>query len=229
MKQEFINVALTQVGYKEKYKNYTKYGEWYGENPAPWCDIFVCYCANEVGVLNKLIPKYSNVGDTRKWYNKKGLLSEEPSVGDLFIQMKNGAGLHIGIVEYIDGNHFHTIEGNYSDKVARVKRKIGYKTSKNDKGTGFLFCKVAWKETSYSGELPKLPSRGYFKKGDKGEEVKKLQLYLNWALDIKLAVDGSYGSITFDAVKRFEKLVNNPKKNGLFGKQDLAKAKIYKK
>lgn len=225
MKQEFINVALTQVGYKEKYSNYTKYGEWYGINPGAWCDMFVCWCANEVGALKKYIPKYANVGDTRKWYKNKGLLSEtNPEAGDLFIQMKKGAGQHIGIVEYIDGKYFHTIEGNYSDKVARVKRKIGYKN-----GDGYLFCKVEWKESSYSGEYPKLPSRGYFKKGDKGEEVKKLQLFLNWALDIKLAIDGSYGPITFDSVKRFEKLVNASKKNGLFGKVDLAKAMEYKK
>lgn len=225
MKQEFINVALGEVGYKEKYSNYTKYGEWYGINPGAWCDMFVCWCADKVGALKKYIPKYANVGDTRKWYKDKGLLSEtNPEAGDLFIQMKKGSGQHIGIVEYSDSKYFHTIEGNYSDKVVRVKRKIGYKN-----GDGYLFCKVAWNESSYSGELPKLPSRGYFKKGDKGEEVKKLQLYLNWALDIKLAIDGSYGSITFEAVKRFEKLVNNPKKNGLFGKQDLAKAKVYKK
>lgn len=227
MKQEFINVALSQLGYKEKGKNYTKYGEWYGVNPGAWCDMFVCWCANEVGVLKKLIPKYCNVGDTRKWYKNKGLLVEDnPQPGDLGIVMKNKAGQHIFIIEYIDGKYMHTIEGNLSDMVKRNKRKIGYNSKT---GNGILICKVQWKESSYSGELPKLPSRGYFKKGDKGEEVKKLQLFLNWCLDIKLQTDGSYGPITKDAVVRFEKLVNNPKKTGLFGKQDLAKAKIYKK
>lgn len=228
MKQEFINVAISQIGYKEKGDNYTKYGEWYGVNPGAWCDMFVCWCANQVGALKKLIPKYCNVGDTRKWYKAKDLLTTKPHIGDLFIVMKNGAGQHIGIVEYIEGNYVHTIEGNLSNKVKRSKRKITYKTSKTDKGTGLLFCNVQWVETIYDGSFPKLPSRGYFIKGDKGDEVKKVQKFLNWALDIKLQIDGSYGPLTKDAVIRFEKLVQN-KANGQFGKNDLAKAKIYKK
>ena len=226
MKQEFINIAISQIGYKEKGDNYTKYGEWYGVNPGAWCDMFVCWCANQVGALKKYIPKYCNVGDTRKWYKEKGLLTTTAHIGDLFIVMKNGAGQHIGIVEYIDKNYVHTIEGNYNNKVARNKRKISYNSKT---GNGLLFCNVQWIETIYDGPFPKLPNRGYFKKGDKGEEVKKVQKFLNWALDIKLQIDGSYGPITKDAVVRFEKLVNNPKKTGLFGKQDLAKAKIYKK
>lgn len=226
MKEKFINVALSQLGYKETGKNYTKYGEWYGVNPGAWCDMFVCWCANEVGVLKTLIPKYCNVGDTRKWYKAKGLLKSTPSAGDLGIVMKKGAGQHIFIVEYVSGNKVHTVEGNLSDKVKRNTRTIGY----NEKsGNGLLFCKVQWNESkTYPGEFPKLPSRGYFKKGDKGPEVKKLQKFYNWALDVKLQVDGSYGSITKDVAVRFEQLVGT-KANGQFGKNDLAKAKEFKK
>lgn len=223
MKFNFINYTISQIGYKEKGDNYTKYGEWYGINPGAWCDMFVSYCANKSGISTKIIPKYANCGDTRKWYEKKGLLTSNPHVGDLGLVMDGGAK-HIFIVEYISGNYVHTIEGNLSNKVKRNKRKIGY-NSKTKKG--LLFCNVQYNETNYTGTLPKLPSRGYFKKGDKGSEVKNVQKFLNWALSIKLSVDGSYGQLTKEAVERYERTVQN-KDNGQFGKNDLAKAKEYR-
>lgn len=223
MKFNFINYTISQLGYKEKGDNYTKYGEWYGINPGAWCDMFVSYCANKSGISTKIIPKYANCGDTRKWYEKKGLLTSNPHVGDLGLVMDGGAK-HIFIVEYIDGKYVHTIEGNLSNKVKRNKRKIGY-NSKTKKG--LLFCNVQYNVTNYTGTLPKLPSRGYFKKGDKGSEVKNVQKFLNWALSIKLSVDGSYGQLTKEAVERYERTVQN-KDNGQFGKNDLAKAKEYR-
>lgn len=222
MKMDFINYAITQIGYKETGNNYTKYGEWYGVNPGAWCDMFIVFCSHMVRIPYSIIPKYCNCGDTRKYYEKKGLLSSEPHVGDLGLVMDGGAK-HIFIVEYIKGGYVHTIEGNLSNKVKRNKRKIGY-NSKTKKG--LLFCNVAYSQSTYLDVLPKLPSRGYFKKGDKGKEVEKLQKFLNWALRIKLQTDGHLGNITFDAIKRYERTVNN-KDNGLFGVNDLAKAKVY--
>lgn len=218
MKMNFINYAITQIGYKETGNNYTKYGEWYGVNPGAWCDMFVSYCANKSGISTKIIPKYCNCGDTRKWYEKKGLLSAEPHVGDLGLVMDGGAK-HIFIVEYIKGGYVHTIEGNLSDKVKRYKRKIN---------KDLLFGNVNYSDSQYMGEFPTIPKRGYFKRVDKSEEVKKLQKFLNWAMDYNLALDGSYGNLTYNAVKKFEELVHN-KKTGLFGNKDLIKAKEFKK
>ena len=233
MKQEFINVALSQVGYKEKGKNYTKYGEWYGINPGAWCAMFVSWCANQAKVPKSLIPKYANCGTGREFFEKQGTFTKTPHVGDIGFVMemkkksdgqKYTSAQHTFIVEYVDGNYVHTIEGNLGDKVKRNKRKIGYKDFK-----GLLFGNVKWEESHYTGEYPKLPSRGYFKKGDKSKEVGKLQKLLNWALDIKLQIDDSYGPITKDAVVRLEKLLGASKKNGLFGANDLALAKRYTK
>ncbi len=81
---------------------------------------------------------------------------------------------------------------------------------------------------SYSGTFPKLPSRGYFKKGDKGNEVKNLQKLLNWAVDSKLSVDGIIGDKTISAVKKLQsKLLL--KQDSLFGKNTLSKSKTLKK
>lgn len=81
---------------------------------------------------------------------------------------------------------------------------------------------------TYTGTFPTLPSRGYFKKGDTGTQVKNLQKFLNWANDCKLGVDGVIGDNTISQVKAFQKKVNLTQ-DGLFGKSSLSKAKSYKK
>lgn len=80
----------------------------------------------------------------------------------------------------------------------------------------------------YTGTYPRLPLRGYFKNGDKGSQVKRLQSFLNWAVGSKLEVDGIIGTKTISAVKTFQKKVGL-QQDGLFGKNSLAKAKSYLK
>lgn len=84
----------------------------------------------------------------------------------------------------------------------------------------------------YTGVFPKLPSRGYFKKGDKGAQVGYLQKFLNWAvgtkLSAKLKVDKDLGDKTVSAVKTFEGTYGLTK-DGEFGKKCLKKAKAIKK
>lgn len=57
--QQLISIARSQIGYVEKASNkdlqdfranpgdgnWTKYGQWYGLNPAQWCQMFVSWCA----------------------------------------------------------------------------------------------------------------------------------------------------------------------------------------
>ena len=83
-------------------------------------------------------------------------------------------------------------------------------------------------KNSYMGEFPTLPLNGYFRKGNKGNEVKKLQKFLNWSNNSKLNIDGLIGNKTINEVKRFQKNVRI-KQDGLFGKNSLKKAKEYKK
>lgn len=84
------------------------------------------------------------------------------------------------------------------------------------------------KSKTYSGSFPRLPLRRYFKIGDKGKNVKRLQQFLNWAIDANLDVDGELGTKTFNAVKAFQKKYEL-KVDGLFGKDSLAKAKKIKR
>lgn len=80
----------------------------------------------------------------------------------------------------------------------------------------------------YSGTFPKLPTRKYFKRGDKGEQVRNLQRFLNWFGNYGLVVDGVIGSKTILAVEKFQK-ANKLAVDGLFGKKCLAKAKTIEK
>lgn len=81
---------------------------------------------------------------------------------------------------------------------------------------------------AYTGTFPKLPVRGYFKRGDNSVQVKYLQKFLNWFGNYKLTVDGVVGSKTIDAVEKFQKAVGIAV-DGLFGKSSLVKAKAVKK
>lgn len=80
----------------------------------------------------------------------------------------------------------------------------------------------------YTGKFPMLPSRGYFRNGDKGTEVGKLQAFLNWYGGYGLVVDNDFGSKTLSAVKGFQ-LQEGLTTDGLFGKKSLEKAKSVRR
>ena len=88
---------------------------------------------------------------------------------------------------------------------------------------------------AYSGAFPVLPVRGYFQVGDGIEtilsyktQIKRLQAFLNWALDEELKVDGAYGKNTASVVIKFQKKYGLVP-DGKFGSKSLAMAKTIKK
>ena len=214
----------------------TKYGVWYGIPKGDWCAMFVSWCANQAQVLGDKIPKYAGCGDGVRWFKKKNQWVSVPKAGDIGFLKPTKAGAtssHTFIVKKVNGNTITTIEGNLCDKVKLSTRKLN--------ATNILgFGSVQWgDENHYPGEYPTLPSRGYFyckydekRKRythiDKGTEVKKLQQFLNWALDCNLSTDGEFGLNTEKAVKKFQKLVGISQ-DGMFGKNSLAKAKEFTK
>lgn len=112
MRADIIGVALTQVGYYEGANNDTKYGVWYGRNNLGWCGMFVAWCADQAGIPKSIIPKNgtTNPADFKvKVYSGKDY---RPQQGDLFFS-KSGSGYsHVGLVYYLDGDYFYTVEGN---------------------------------------------------------------------------------------------------------------------
>lgn len=81
--------------------------------------------------------------------------------------------------------------------------------------------------TAYQGPFPKLPHRGWFTSGDKGEEVKKMQKFLNWYGGYGLVVDGIVGRKTIEAVRYYQGR-ERLKVDGAFGSECLARAKVVR-
>ena len=81
---------------------------------------------------------------------------------------------------------------------------------------------------SFDEGFPKLPSRGYFQKGDKGAQVKQVQKLLTWLDYYAGEIDGLYGPETEKAVKALQKVINTTQ-NGKFGNKCLPYCKNIKK
>lgn len=139
---KLVEVAISQVGYwnkktnedlysntankKNGYNGYTKYGAWYGLNPAAWCGMFISWCGNQAGCLDSVGGKIAYVPYYTQTFQKRGRLHARweytPSPGDIVIF---GDEEHVGIVESVVSGYLYTIEGNANGGcVARNKYKL---------------------------------------------------------------------------------------------------------
>lgn len=130
-RNDIVAVAVTQLGYREGNNNDTKYGDWYGMSNQPWCAMFVSWCADQAGISTNIIKKNAKAHPTYFGLSAKSGSSYTPRSGDLFFCKRNGSYAHAGIVYYVDGDYFYTIEGNASNSgsfdgtgVFSLKRKI---------------------------------------------------------------------------------------------------------
>ena len=108
-REDIIGVALTQLGYREKYDNDTKYGDWFGCPYTPWCAMFVSWCARQADISTDILRKNS-------WANPDSYgipyyhgSQYTPQPGDLFFTEDFG---HVGLVWYVEGEFFYCLEGN---------------------------------------------------------------------------------------------------------------------
>jgi hypothetical protein len=86
------------------------------------------------------------------------------------------------------------------------------------------------KLTTYPGKLPVLPARGWFTSGDKGTQVKLMQLFLNWFFGYeRLDPDGEVGRLTMEAVRDYEGIEKLKPIDGLFGEKCLDRAKTVRR
>lgn len=212
-RDEFVDVAISQIGEKETPINQIKYNDWYYDHHVSgdgyaWCDVFVSWCAMCCGILDILVPMQNYVPSTVNWYKERNQYfagNYTPKKGDLAIFSNES---HIGIVEYYDGRT-HTIEGNKSDMVKRCDY--------NTYGSIIGYCKVDFNDEPMPTPTPVQNERianvqrwlndyGYntIVDGICGSQtftnvVKVYQNELNKQFGAGLVVDGVYGAKTYDA------------------------------
>lgn len=114
--QEIINIAESQIGYTEypPDSNMTKYGEWYGMNGEPWCDMFVSWVFAQADASDIIGGEFAYCPYHERWFKDNGLwCDDDPQPGDV-VFFGSPIASHIGIVkEPIDGGVI-SIEGNTS-------------------------------------------------------------------------------------------------------------------
>lgn len=187
--------------------------------------------------------KYQLVCNAERFYDKAkawGLtITKVPTVGGIMVwEGKGNMAGHVAICERVDNsNSVLTSESAYNGTAfynrTRTNSNGNWGMNSNYKYLGCIKNDAVKDEptptkTTYQGTFPKLPGRGYFKYWDKGQQVKYLQEFLNWAMNSRLSVDGILGNKTQAAVRDFQRAVGI-KIDGLFGKNSLAKAKFYTK
>jgi len=234
-----VKTAKAEIGYKETGNNITKYAAYIDKNypdfyngkkqGVAWCDIFVDYCvlvnaANEAEALYTLCQPKLSAGAGCKYsynyYKEKGCTGTEPKVGaQVFLNNFS----HTGLVIEVTNDSIVTVEGNSGNAV----KKHTYK-KKSSKICGYGYPRYTT-EPKIDFVFPTIPARGYFKQGDKGTEVKKMQIILEAICPgclPKYGADGDFGNETFKAVNRVQFTIHVTV-DGKYGPKTNETAKTY--
>ena len=209
--------------------NYTKYSRdlhkagYYNGNKQSfdWCDQFVDWCFYQLCGKNKDKAEYlecqtgnlgAGCGFSLKYYKAAGRFDKTPKVGDqiFFKYNLNDTSYtadHTGIVVRVTDSLIDTIEGNSGNE---VKRKAYQRTDKTIIGYGHPRYDAEPKKTVTKEVKTVQIEMPILRKGSTGEAVKTLQRllrqlqYVNTDGKTLLIVDGSFGSNTEAAVKRYQ-------------------------
>jgi CHAP domain-containing protein len=147
LQQKALEIAITQIG-KEESPRGSNWGEPVKSYlasvgitfPASWCMSFVYWCfikaAKELGIKTPLLK---TGGVLKAWQKAPADVKvNDPQPGDIFIQ-DHGHGLgHTGIVEKVDADLVHTIEGNTNDTGSREGYEVCRRVRKKSGIIGYL-------------------------------------------------------------------------------------------
>ena len=79
-RDRILEIARTQLGYKEGPNNDTKYGDWYGLPNNPWCQMFISWCADQAGIGTDIIPRTASCPTALEWFMKRdGRIGDIPA------------------------------------------------------------------------------------------------------------------------------------------------------
>lgn len=146
---DIINIALAEVGYREKATNaflddpqanagggnWTKYardlaaaGYYNGDkNGYAWCDVFVDWCFFKAYGAAEGQRVQCQTGDlgaaciySAQYYQQQGRYDHNPKPGDQVFFNVNGSIGHTGIVVEVTDSNVAVVEGNSSDRVQKL-------------------------------------------------------------------------------------------------------------
>lgn len=171
VKDEYIKLMQSQVGYKETGTNITKYSHWFDhegwqffntkKQGAEYCAIVLLWalCQNDVGIgkdkvrtwLGLPTPKNNCAAGVPYLWSylvKKGYKVDknQGQPGD-FIFFNNNA--HVGMIEKVSNGKYYTIEGNKGNMVKRCTYTIGSPTICG-------VCHPDWSKVETKSEKPVL-------------------------------------------------------------------------
>ena len=208
-----IRRARAELGITEfpANSNNVKYNVWfYGKMVQgaqfPWCAVFISYIFKDSPDLCK---KTASCLDMLDWFEQHNRIVDRPQPGDIVFfhySTNKRRTNHVGIIISVeDSQRFTTIEGNTSVK-------------SDDNGGAVMERRrtranvVAFARPSYVDADKYHPT---LRRGAKGETVELLQELLNVA-GIQVKIDGDFGVLTEEAVKKFQEL-NGLKPDGIVG------------
>lgn len=142
-----LEIAITQIGEEEKPRG-SNWGHPVQDYlasvgihfQASWCMAFMYWCflgaAKSLGIKT---PLTKTGGVLKAWQKAPAAVKvTDPQPGDIFIQ-DHGHGLgHTGIVERVEGDIVHTIEGNTNDTGSREGYEVCRRTRKRSSIIGYL-------------------------------------------------------------------------------------------
>lgn len=254
--KKIISLAKKQVGVKESPagSNNVKYNTAYYGRPVkgsdyPWCCSFIWWLFKTLDASNLFYDgkKTAYCPAVVSWAKKKKIWKKntEGKAGDLaFFNWSGGTtAQHIGLVIKKNSNGtYQTVEGNTSVTSNDNGGAVMIRTRNKSCILGFARPKYAAetkKETkpvttetskpSTTKSIPKLAaSDPLLKRGSKGTQVKYLQQDLNYVMGTKLAVDGDFGTATYNALISFQKKYKLSV-DGIYGNGSKAEMKKHLK
>lgn len=126
-RERIVAYELSQLGIGDyRGNNNVTYNTWYYGRPVSssgyaWCMAFQSYCANQMGVLDRAIPKTASCAAAVSWYKNRSQFqyaayyggSYTPKAGDLVFYYEKGSFCHVGMVTAPPVNgYLQTVEGN---------------------------------------------------------------------------------------------------------------------
>jgi len=209
--EDVLKIALNELGVKEipgqaenpiilDYASQAGF-DWVKTEKTAWCSIFMNWVALKAGY------KRTNSALARSWL-KAGVPIDKPEPGDIVVywrEKRNSYKGHVGIFMgfSIDGNRIYTLGGNQSDAVS-------ISAYSKDQLLGFRRLIKASKIKLSTRKL---------KRGDRGEDVIRLQDALKMAFIDVGTSDGIYGPKTQNGVKLLQTMNEGLKITGIFDKK----------